>query len=708
MSKFTQCAAFIATASVLLLSSCQQDCPKCECPQTAAQCQCNQDGKQCQCNQDGKQCQCNQDGAQCQCNQDGKQCQCQHHQDAQAAAADNTPAAVADNAATSGNGVLKRADIDDKYKWNKSRLFESNDAFQAALTKTTEDIKQISACSDFDSASRLKECLDLYFNLHTAVNKLTLYANMTVDTEPGTESNLMQQRAKGVLDDFMARATTVRDALLKLSAETLEAFFNEEPGLKPHESYIRNIARRANRVLSPDAERVLSLAGDNLWAEIDLNEIHSNAENTFDAMIDALSLPMIKDEAGKDVQLTLSNYPKYRRSTNRDVRKAAVNALMSALAKYKDVLANTYIGQVQQDILFARARNYNTALEAYLDKDNLPVELYKNLIDTVGANLEPLHKYVALRKKVMNVDTVHLYDLYIPLADIENTKSYTYEEATSLIATALAPLGEDYITRLKAEMDPAKGSIDLLPHEGKTSGAYSCSVYGISPFILTNFQNDLDDVSTLAHELGHSMHSIYSMENQPAGSAHYTMFLAEIASTTNESILNDYLLSHATTDAEKINLLVQKLENIRGTIYRQTLFAEFEYRAHTAIENGEAINADWLSKLYADLITKYYGPDYTIDANDGFEWSYVPHFYYKYYVYSYATGLSSALAFARLIEASPENADKYINMLKSGSVKDSVTLLREAGVDLTTPAPIADALKEFGDTVDQLEKLLVK
>lgn len=676
MSNFTKCASVMAATSLLLLASCQQNCPTQACPS---------------------------------CPQPEAAATPQPAPEASPTNTVNTANQEQPTAAApAGNGVKKRSEIDEKFKWNKSRLFESNDAFNAALVKTTEDIKQISECSAFESAATLKQCLDLYFDLHTAVNKLTLYANMTVDTEPSPESNTMQQKAKRVLDDFMSRASTVRNGLLKLSAEQLDAFFNEDPGLKVHEAYIHNIARRANRILSPDAERVLSLAGDNLWAEIDLNEIHSNAENTFDAMLDSMSLPIIKDEAGNDIQLTLSNYPKYRRSPDRNVRKAAVDGLMSTLAKYEDVLANTYIGQLQQDILFARARNYNTALEAYLDKDNLPVELYTNLIDTVAKNLEPLHKYVALRKKVMNVDTVHLYDLYIPLADVKNTKSYSYEEATSLIATALAPLGDDYITRLKAEMDPAKGSIDLLPHEGKTSGAYSCSVYGISPFILTNYQNDLDDVSTLAHELGHSMHSIYSMETQPPGSAHYTMFLAEIASTTNESILNDYLVSHATTDAEKINLLVQKLENIRGTIYRQTLFAEFEYRAHTALENGEAINAKWLSQLYADLIRKYYGPDYTIDANDGYEWSYVPHFYYKYYVYSYATGLSSALAFARLIQASPENADKYINMLKSGCAKDSVTLLREAGVDLTTPTPIADALKEFEETVDQLEKLLIK
>ncbi len=654
MKAFSKCAAVIAAACALSLAACDQ---KCDCSGT-------------------------QDNA------------------AQAQTNDAQPQA--------GVGVKTRDQIEPQFKWNKSRLFDSNDAFNASLNSIDAEIAKIDHCTTFDSAASLKNCLDLYFELHTKVNKLTLYANMTVDTEPSAEANTMQTRAQNALDTFMTHAKVVRDGILKLNNETLDSYIKSDPSLKLHEPYVRNILRRANRVLSEDAERVLSLAGDNLWAEIDLNEIHANAENTFDAMISSMSLPIIKDENGKDVQLTLSNYPKYRRSPNRDVRRAAVDGLMSTLVKYEDVFANTYIGQLQQDVLFAKARKYDTALEAYLDKDDIPVAIYKNLIDTVSANLKPLHKYVELRKKVMGIDSVHLYDMYVPLAEIENTKEYSYQEGTELIATALAPLGEDYINRLKAEMDTAKGSIDLMPHAGKTSGAYSCSVYGISPFILTNYQNDIDDVSTLAHELGHSMHSIYAMETQPPGSYHYTMFLAEIASTTNESILNDYLMANANSDADKINLLVQKLENIRGTIYRQTLFAEFEYLSHTAIEKGDPVNADWLSKTYADLIHKYYGDGYTIDTNDGHEWSYVPHFYYKYYVYSYATGLSSALAFAKLIEASPENAQKYINMLKSGSARDSVTLLKEAGVDLTTPAPIESALKEFEETVDALDKLLTK
>ena len=604
-------------------------------------------------------------------------------------------------------GVKSRSELDPKYLWKKDRLFPSRDAFKASLAEMPSKIEKIAECTEFASAASLRDCLDLYFKLHTDINKLTLYTNMTVDTEPSAETKADQQNAANMLDQFMDKAKVIRNGLLKLDADTLDKFIAEDESLKRDEPYIRNIVRRKDRVLSEDAERVLTLAGDNLWAEIDLNEIHSNSEQVFDAMLDSMSLPIIKDEAGNDVQLTLSNYAKYRKSTDRKIRKAAVDGLMTTLQKYEEVLANAYIGQMKNDILFARSRKYNTALDAYLDKDNIPTELYMNLLKTVDENLAPLHRYVALRKKILNLDSVHLYDMYIPLTEgVE--KTYTYDEATALITTALAPLGEDYVTRLKAEMDPEKGSIDLLPHADKTSGAYSCSVYGVDPFILTNYQDTLDDVSTLAHELGHSMHSIYSGLNQPASTYHYTMFLAEIASTTNESLLNDYLYSHAESDAEKIDLLVGKLENIRGTIYRQTMFAEFEYLAHTAVENGEAIQAKWLNELYGKLVKKYYGEDYTVEDTDALEWAYIPHFYYKYYVYSYATGLSSALSFASLIEQSPENAEKYLTMLKSGSAKDSVTLLKEAGVDLTTPAPIEFALKDFDKTLTELENLLNK
>ncbi|MFA5623590.1 MAG: oligoendopeptidase F [Bradymonadales bacterium] len=628
---------------------------------------------------------------------------------AQAAKAGQT-AELADKAAASDaveeNVVKKegladanaaRDSIDAAYLWKKDRLFTSNEAWQVAFDKAKAELPSLDRCKDAKSAEQIIACLDAYFTLHTDINKLTLYANMTDDTEPSADVKRMKQEGQALHHDFMAKSELVRNIVLKADAD--------DDALQKYALYLRQIQRRASRVLSPDAERVLQLAGDNLWAEIDLNEIPSNAEEGFHALLDNMALPKIIDENGVEQQLTLSNYALYRRSPKREVRKAAVHGLFSTLAQFKDTLATLYVGQLKNDVFFAKARNYETALDAYLDKDQIDTSVYLNLINTVSENLEPLHRYVALRKNVLKLDSVHLYDLYIPLSQgIE--KNIQVDEALRLITEGLKPLGPDYGKILAQYFDRENGSIDYFPHKNKRSGAYSCSVYGVEPFILMNYLNDMSDVSTLAHELGHSIHSLYAMQNQPPFGFHYTAFIAEIASTTNESLLNDYLYANAESDAEKIDLLVQKLENIRGTIYRQTLFADFEYQAHSAIERGEAINAQWLSDKYAQLVKKYYGPEYSFDEYDNMEWAYIPHFYYKYYVYSYATGLSSALSFAKLIPQSPENAEKYIDMLKAGGSDAPVTLLKNAGVDLTSPAPIQSALQEFDETLKELSALL--
>lgn len=639
---------------------------------------------------------------------DCKHCEAQTTSGSVEEKAPNTPSAqnevaptVPEETAVKKEGLAdanaERSTIDPSFLWNKDRLFTSVDAWNVAYTQAKADLPKLDACKDANGAAQIASCLDTYFALHTAINKLTLFANMTDDTEPSPDVKSMKQSGQALHHDFMAKSELVRNAVLKAKAD--------DPELSKYAGYLQQIQRRASRVLPPEAERVLQLAGDNLWAEIDLNEIPSNAEDTFNALLDNVTLPKIVDENGQEQQLTLSNYSLYRRSPNRDVRKAAVHALFSTLAQFKDSFASVYVGQIKNDVFFAKARHYDTALEAYLDKDNIDKSVYLNLINTVSANLEPLHRYVKLRKQVLKLDTVHLYDLYIPLTEgVE--QNIKVDEGLALISESLKPLGEDYAKQLADYFDRQKGSIDYFPHKNKSSGAYSCSVYGVQPFILMNYLNDMDDVSTLAHELGHSIHSLYAMQNQPPHAFHYTAFIAEIASTTNECLLNDYLYKNAKSDVEKIDLLVQKLENIRGTIYRQTLFADFEYQAHSAIEQGLSINAEWLSDKYAELVKKYYGPDYSFDENDNMEWAYIPHFYYKYYVYSYASGLSSALSFAKLIPQSPENAEKYLDMLKAGGSDAPVTLLKNAGVDLTTPAPIQEALQEFDTTLTELSNLL--
>jgi oligoendopeptidase F len=345
-------------------------------------------------------------------------------------------------------------------------------------------------------------------------------------------------------------------------------------------------------------------------------------------------------------------------------------------------------------------------LEAYLDKDNLTTDVYMNLINTVRANVKPLHKYVDLRKKALGLDEVHLYDLYVPMVE-QSSIEMDYNTSAGYILEAIKPMGETYVNKVKHGLDPANGWIDIYPSNDKNSGAFSTATYGIHPYVKMNFQNTFDDVSTLAHEYGHAMHSYFSINTQPYLFWRYPPFLAEIASTCNEALLSRYMINNASSKKDKAWLLSELLETIRSTIYRQTLFAEFELRLHQLAEAGEPIGAAKLNEIYGELIKTYYGPNYTMDKNDNIEWAYIPHFYYKYYVFTYANGLSAGIAFAeKITEEGKPAQDAYLGMLKGGSSKPPLELLKDAGLDMTKPDAINSALKLFNKTVDELSALL--
>jgi oligoendopeptidase F len=508
------------------------------------------------------------------------------------------------------------------------------------------------------------------------------------------------------MDELMRAAAFIRREVLAQSAESLAAAFAAEPALASYRPYLDNLRRRANRLLSPDAERVLSLLGDNLWAEIDLNEIPSPLEDAFGALLTDIPWPEITDEQGEKVQLTLSNYSRYRASADRDVRQGAVRALFGTLRQYEHALAATLAGQFQLDVDYARARGYETALEAYLDKDDIAPAVYKNLVSTINANLPLLHRYIELRKNALGLEDIHIYDLYVPLAEGVDTE-VPFAEAGSIILAALKPLGEEYGKALAVGLDPANGWMDLYPHKDKRSGAFSASVHGPHPYVFMNYQDSIDDMSTLAHEFGHALHSDLAMKAQPYASFRYVPFLAEVASTCNESLLSDYLVSHATDDAEKASLLVERLETIRTTIFRQTMFAEFELQVHGFVEEGTPVTPALLEQTYRALVQRYYGPGYTLDADDGLEWAYVPHFYYKYYVYSYATGLTSGIAIADRLKTHGEPAAAaFLGMLEGGASAPPLELLASTGVDLTRPDALDAAMKTFGKTLDEVEKLI--
>jgi oligoendopeptidase F len=601
-----------------------------------------------------------------------------------------------------------RSAIPEIFKWDLSPLFASDEAWDAARLKLLAEIPDLEVFEGrlADPAS-LQACLDLYFRLHSDANFVTLYANLRQSTALSDETaNAMVQRSLAGMDELMRAAAFIRREVLALPAEKLEAAYAARPALAAYRPYLDNLRRRSGRLLNPEAERVLALLGDNLWAEIDLNEIPSPLEDTFGALLTDIPWPEITDEEGETVQLTLSNYSRYRASADRDVRRGAVEAMFGTLRQYQHALAATLAGQFQLDVDYARARGYDTALEAYLDKDDIALEVYDNLVATINANLPLLHRYVELRKKTLGLADLHIYDLYIPLAE-GVAVDVPFAEARATLLAALAPLGADYGAILAEGLDPANGWMDLYPHRDKRSGAFSASVHGPHPYVFMNYQDSLDDMSTLAHEFGHALHSDLAMKSQPYASFRYVPFLAEIASTCNESLLSDYLVSKATDPAEKAYLLVERLETIRTTIFRQTMFAEFERKVHALVEEGTPVTAALLDETYRDLVQRYYGPGYTLDADDGMEWAYIPHFYFKYYVYSYATGLSSGIAIAdRVKTLGKPAADAFLAMLEGGASAPPLELLAGAGVDLTKPDALEAAMKTFEKTLDEVEKLM--
>ncbi|MDX2438822.1 MAG: oligoendopeptidase F [Acidobacteriota bacterium] len=601
-----------------------------------------------------------------------------------------------------------RADIPEIYTWDLDPLFASDEDWDAARLKLLAGIPSLGQYEgELADPVALTACLELYFRLHLDANFVTLYANLRQSTalSDGT-ANAMVQRSLAAMDELMSAAAFIRREVLTLPEESLAAAYASEAALAGYRPYIDNLRRRTNRLLSPDAERALALLGDNLWAEIDLNEIPSPLEDAFGALLTDIPWPQITDEEGEKVQLNLSNYSRYRASTDRNVRRGAVAAMFGTLRQYQHAFAATLAGQFQFDVDLAQARGYDTALEAYLDKDGLTPAVYKNLVSTINANLPLLHRYVELRKKALGLEEIHIYDLYIPLAEGVDTE-VSFAEAREIIVTALEPLGEAYGEALAEGLDPANGWMDLYPHKDKRSGAFSASVYGPHPYVFMNYQDSTDDMSTLAHEFGHALHSDLAMKNQPYPSFRYVPFLAEIASTCNEALLSDYLVTNAADPAEKASLLVDRLETIRGTIFRQTMFAEFELEVHALVEEGTPVTAALLETTYRDLVQRYYGPGFTVDADDGMEWAYIPHFYYKYYVYSYATGLASGIAIADRVKTLGEPAAAaYLKMLEGGASEPPLELLAGAGVDLTKPDALNAAMKTFEETLDQVEQLI--
>lgn len=598
----------------------------------------------------------------------------------------------------SKGAVKKRAEIGPEFKWKLEDIYPQETFWEDDY----QSVKNLAAEMEGlqgtlgQSAEALLKVLKLSDELGRKAEKIYVYARMRRD-ENNSDScyQALFDRAESLSVQVAGMTAYVVPELLAIPEQDLERFLQENTELSIYRHFVDEILRQKAHILSASEERLLAMASDLSTATGNIFTMLNNADIKF---------PIITDEDGNEVELTKGRYTSFMESPDRRVRQDAFQGLYGSYQKLINTLGASLGGSVKKDIFYARARNYPTALAASLDQDNVPVEVYDRLIESVHDHMEHMYRYMRIRKQMLGLDELHFYDIYTPLVP-EYKLEIPYERAQQILVEALQPLGDEYVGLLQQGFN--SGWIDVYENEGKTSGAYSWGAYDTNPYVLMNYDNKLDDMFTLAHEMGHSLHSWYSHHAQPYVYSQYAIFVAEVASTVNESLLIDHLLKNSQDPQEKIYLLNHYLEQFRGTVYRQTMFAEFEKIIHSRVESGEALTPDILKEIYRDLNRLYYGPEMVMDPEIDLEWARIPHFYSGFYVYKYATGFSTATALKELIlkEGSPA-VERYLEFLKSGSTDYPINLLQKAGVDLLTPQPVSQALAYFGALLDQLEKLI--
>jgi len=591
----------------------------------------------------------------------------------------------------------KRSEVPVELTWNLETIYATPEDWEQAFTWVNDELSKLSACQGtLGTASQaLYDALQLDNRISEVLGKLYVFASMRSDEDTSNSPNLARlSRVTTLATKAAAASAFMTPEILEIPQERIEGFLREETRLELYRHLLDELLRRKPHVRSAEVEALLAEASDPLEAPSQVFNMLNNAD---------LKLPTIKDPNGQDVELTKGNYILFLEDRNRNVRREAFEAMHGTFFKQRNTLAATLNGQVKGQIFGARARRYGSALEAALDANNIPVSVYDNLVDTVRDNLGALHRYLRLRKKLLGLDDLHMYDLYVPMVP-EVEYKVSFEQAKERVARALAPLGPDYVEDMTRGFDSRW--IDVLENEGKRGGAYSGGTYGTNPFVLLNWQDNLDSMFTLAHEFGHTMHSYYTRRTQPFPHGGYTIFVAEVASTLNEALLTHYLLEETKQPALRKYIINHYLEGFRTTLYRQTMFAAFERQIHAAAEAGEALTADSLSQMYKALNDAYYGPEVNVDELIGIEWARIPHFYFNFYVYQYATGISASAALAQQILSEGKPAvERYRRFLTRGSSDYSIDLLRDAGVDMTSPAPIQQALDLFSHYIGEMEKM---
>ncbi len=591
--------------------------------------------------------------------------------------------------------LKRREEIDEIYKWDLKKMYESDEAWEKDFITVREKAEEI---QDYEgklgiSSQSLYEALNKKDQLARVIGNIYVYARMKKDEDNRiSKYQAMSEKAQSLSVEIGTKLSFFIPELTEIPEEKILNYIDENEQLKMYDFFLKDLIRLKKHVLTKQEEFIVSQFGELVSAPENIFRMINNADIKFG---------FIKDEEGDEIEVTHGRFINLLESSDRRVREEAFNALYTAYEKQKNTLAATYNYSAKGDVVSAKLRKYDSSLAQELSGDNIPVEVYDNLIKTVHKNIDLVHRYIKIRKRMLNIKELHIYDLYTPMVK-EMNQNIPYEEGRKIILEGLSPLGEDYTSIMKEGFK--SGWIDVYENEGKTSGAYSFGTYDSPPYILLNYTNSIKDIFTTAHEMGHSMHSYLTRQHQPYVYGGHSIFTAEVASTVNEALLMEYMIQRSKDKVEKMYLLNYYMEQFRSTLFRQTMFAEFEKLTHDAVEAGEILTVDWLSETYYHLNKFYYGDELIHDDKIRMEWARIPHFYSAFYVYKYATGYSAAIELSRkILDEGATSQEKYINFLKSGNSDYPVNLLKRAGVDMATPEPIENAMKIFEKLVEQFE-----
>jgi len=588
-----------------------------------------------------------------------------------------------------------RDEIQSKYKWKVEKMYVNSAAWEKDFEILKSKAPKMQRFSGkLGRAEDLLAFLESNVEIGRLLDKLLVYAHLRGDEDTAKAEF---QVLKNKIDAYGAEVSSVTaffvPELLSLPERAVDEEILKLPALKLYEFYLSDILDQKPHILSAEEEKLLASVSDCLNAPGNIFGMLTNADMVF---------PSIKDESGKEIELTEGNYSSFIKSKDRRVRKDAFDALFSTYSGFKNTLTTSLTSSIKNFIFNAKTRNYDSALESSLKPNNIPLEVYDNVVDTINNNLSSLHKYVSLKKKLLGLSEIHMYDLYVPIVDVE-VDHIEYADAVKIALDGIKPLGQEYLDIFKEGI--SEGWVDVFENKGKRTGAYSWGCYDSMPYVLLNYNYQLNDVSTLAHEMGHSIHSYYSRKNQPYIYSQYVLFCAEVASITNECLLIDYLIKNEKNKKKRLFLINQQLEGIRTTVFRQCMFAEFEKITHENIEQGNPLSPEDLCKIYHDLNVRYFGEDMVVDEGIDMEWSRIPHFYNDFYVYQYTTGFAAANSFSKMIVEEGESAvEKYTEFLKSGGSDYPINILKKAGVDMSTPKPLEDTIRRFDELLGMLEK----